>query len=86
MGRTNEANAGEPGVSLFKRDKMGCQYCGKQPGSEELTIDHVVPRAQGGQSTWTNCVLASIDCKSKKADRTPSKTPMRLRKEPVRPD
>ena len=32
--------------NVFKRDKMTCQYCGKQPGSEELTIDHVVPRAQ----------------------------------------
>lgn len=71
--------------NVFKRDTMTCQYCGKQPGSEELTIDHVVPRAQGGQSTWTNCVLACIDCNSKKADRTPAQAHMRLRKEPVRP-
>ena len=28
-----------------------CQYCGRQPGGEELTIDHVVPRSQGGVST-----------------------------------
>ncbi len=54
--------------NVFKRDKMCCQYCGKQPGNEELTIDHVVPRAQGGLSTWTNCVLACIDCNSKKAE------------------
>ena len=72
--------------NVFKRDKMTCQYCGKQPGSEELTIDHVVPRAQGGQSTWTNCVLACIDCNSRKADRTPAQAHMKLRKEPVRPD
>ena len=71
--------------NVFKRDKMCCQYCGKQPGSEELTIDHVVPRAQGGLSTWTNCVLACIDCNSKKADRTPAQAHMKLRKEPVRP-
>ena len=25
--------------NVFKRDKMTCQYCGKQPGSEELTIE-----------------------------------------------
>lgn len=72
--------------NVFKRDKMTCQYCGKQPGSEELTIDHVVPRAQGGQSTWTNCVLACVACNSKKADRTPAQARMKLRKEPVRPD
>ena len=71
--------------NVFKRDKMTCQYCGKQPGSEELTIDHVVPRAQGGLSSWTNCVLACIDCNSKKADRTPAQAHMKLRKEPVRP-
>ena len=46
--------------NVFKRDKMCCQYRGKQPGSEELTIDHVVPRALGGLSTWTNCVLAYL--------------------------
>jgi 5-methylcytosine-specific restriction endonuclease McrA len=72
--------------NVFKRDKYACQYCGKQPGSEELTIDHVVPRAHGGLSTWTNCVLACIDCNSRKADRTPEQANMKLRKKPIRPD
>jgi len=71
--------------NVFKRDKMTCQYCGKKPGSEELTIDHVIPRAQGGQSTWTNCVLACMQCNSRKADRTPEQARMKLAKEPVRP-
>ena len=48
--------------NVFKRDRFTCQYCGVQPGSDELTIDHVVPRAQGGTSTWKNCVLACIAC------------------------
>ncbi|MCA9161204.1 MAG: HNH endonuclease, partial [Planctomycetales bacterium] len=61
-------------------------YCGKQPGGEELTIDHVVPRAQGGQSSWTNCVLACVDCNSRKADRTPTEARMKLRMQPVRPN
>ena len=61
------------------------QCCGKQPGSEELTIDHVLPRAQGGTSTWENCVLACIECNAKKADRTPDQARMPLRREPVRP-
>lgn len=71
--------------NVFKRDKFTCQYCGAQPGSEELTIDHVLPRAQGGTSTWANCVLACIDCNSRKADRTPEQARMPLRAEPVRP-
>ena len=57
--------------NIFKRDHYACQYCGAQPGSEELTIDHVVPRAQGGVSSWENCVLACMACNKRKADRTP---------------
>jgi 5-methylcytosine-specific restriction endonuclease McrA len=71
--------------NIFKRDKYVCQYCSNQPGTGELTIDHVVPRAQGGESTWENCVLACIACNKAKADRTPKQARMRLRKDPVRP-
>ena len=71
--------------NVFKRDRFTCQYCGTQPGSEELTIDHVVPRAQGGTSSWTNCVLSWLACNKRKADRTPDQAGMKLRKEPVRP-
>jgi 5-methylcytosine-specific restriction endonuclease McrA len=71
--------------NIFKRDKFVCQYCGEQPGSEALTIDHVVPRAQGGQSRWDNCVLACITCNHRKADRTPQQAGLRLRKPPIQP-
>ncbi len=71
--------------NIFKRDKFVCQYCGEQPGTDALTIDHVVPRAQGGESLWDNCVLACVDCNHRKADRTPKQAGMRLRREPVRP-
>ncbi|HWL07731.1 MAG TPA: HNH endonuclease [Planctomicrobium sp.] len=71
--------------NIFKRDRFTCQYCHKQPGSEELTIDHVLPRAQGGTSTWENCVLACTDCNARKADRTPDQARMPLRRPPVRP-
>ena len=72
--------------NIFKRDKFTCQYCGAQPRQEELTIDHVVPRAQGGQSTWENCVLACVSCNHHKADRTPDQARMRMRKTPARPN
>lgn len=71
--------------NVFKRDAMSCQYCGERPSPDELTIDHVVPRAQGGVSSWTNCVLACLRCNSHKADRTPKQAGMNLRKVPVRP-
>ena len=71
--------------NIFKRDRFTCQYCGAQPGSEELTLDHVVPRALGGESCWENCVLACLACNKRKADRTPQQARMRLRTEPIRP-
>jgi 5-methylcytosine-specific restriction endonuclease McrA len=71
--------------NLFKRDHNTCQYCGAQPGVAELTIDHVVPRAHGGVSSWENCVLACVTCNKRKADRTPEQARMRYRRKPVRP-
>jgi 5-methylcytosine-specific restriction endonuclease McrA len=71
--------------NIFKRDHMTCQYCGARPGSEELTIDHVIPRAHGGTSTWENCALACVACNAKKANRTPDQAHMKLRRTPHRP-
>jgi len=72
--------------NIYKRDRYTCQYCGIQPGSEELTIDHVVPRSQGGVSSWENCVLACVNCNKKKANRTPVQARMPLAHEPARPN
>lgn len=71
--------------NLFKRDRYTCQYCGKQPGPEELTIDHVLPKSKGGKSTWENCALACVACNKVKADRTPEQAAMKLRKLPKKP-
>jgi 5-methylcytosine-specific restriction endonuclease McrA len=71
---------------IHKRDNYQCQYCGCRPGTEELTIDHVVPRAQGGETSWTNCVLACMPCNTRKANRTPKEARMKLLKEPVKPE
>jgi 5-methylcytosine-specific restriction endonuclease McrA len=71
--------------NVFKRDRFTCQYCGVQPGTGELTIDHVLPRSHGGESTWENCVLACLNCNKRKADRIPQQANMRLRNAPGRP-
>jgi 5-methylcytosine-specific restriction endonuclease McrA len=71
--------------NIFKRDHYVCQYCHKQPGMDELTIDHIVPRSHGGVSSWDNCVLACIGCNKRKADRTPKEAGMKLLKTPIRP-
>jgi 5-methylcytosine-specific restriction endonuclease McrA len=72
--------------NVAKRDHFTCQYCGVQPGVTGVTIDHVVPRAQGGPSSWSNCVAACAGCNARKADRTPEQAGMKLRKAPSRPD
>ena len=72
--------------NVAKRDHHTCQYCGAQPGWEAITVDHVVPRSQGGASSWTNCVAACVRCNARKADRTPDQAGMHLRKRPSRPD
>ena len=72
--------------NVARRDHHACQYCGAQPGWEAITIDHVVPRSQGGASSWTNCVAACVPCNARKADRTPEQAGMHLRKRPARPD
>jgi hypothetical protein len=71
--------------NLFKRDHWTCQYCGVQPGGDELTIDHLVPRSQGGTLTWENCVLACVTCNKRKADRTALQAGLKLRHAPIRP-
>lgn len=71
--------------TLYKRDNYTCQYCYKRFASEELTIDHVTPRAQGGITSWENCVLACVSCNAKKANRTPKQCGMKLLNKPVKP-
>ena len=57
----------------------------RRPGTAELTIDHIVPRSQGGLTTWENCVLACVSCNARKANRTPEQAGMKLRRAPARP-
>jgi 5-methylcytosine-specific restriction endonuclease McrA len=59
---------------IHKRDGSQCMYCRARPGTEELTIDHIIPRSKGGLTTWENCVLACVPCNSNKANRMPDRT------------
>lgn len=72
-------------VNIYGRDKYNCQYCGAKRPIAELTYDHVVPRAQGGKTVWSNIVTCCEDCNRRKANRTPDQAGMRLLKAPVQP-
>lgn len=69
--------------NVLRRDRYTCQYCGRQ--GSELTVDHVLPKSRGGQSTWENLVAACRPCNLKKGDRTPEEAGMRLQKPPRAP-
>jgi len=71
--------------NIYHRDHFTCQYCGKMPPRDELTVDHIVPRSRGGKSTWTNVVLACSNCNAKKGNRLLKECRMKLRKKPVEP-
>lgn len=81
---------------LYRRDNYQCQYCGCKPGTEELTIDHIIPRAQGGVTSWDNCVVACVQCNAQKGSRRPEEafknqsnwigpSPMKLLSKPKKP-
>lgn len=71
--------------NVFERDKNTCQYCGIKFDRKELNIDHVVPRHQGGLTTWTNIVCSCIPCNSRKGNRTPEQAHMILTRKPKKP-
>lgn len=71
--------------NLYRRDNFTCQYCGGRPGTQELTLDHVIARSRGGRTTWENCVLACTSCNTRKGDRTPEEAHMPLRAAPKKP-
>ena len=72
-------------INIYARDQDTCQYCGRQLPRTELNLDHVVPRTQGGKTSWENVVCSCVKCNLKKGGRTPEQAGMRLLKKPVRP-
>jgi len=71
--------------NVFERDKYQCQYCGKRLASEELNLDHVIPRHYGGKTTWENIVCSCVKCNSIKANRLPHEASMHLTRKPSKP-
>ncbi|WP_418277658.1 HNH endonuclease [Isoptericola jiangsuensis] len=71
---------GRPAVTKdgVKRRDGACAYC----GGPAQTVDHVVPRSRGGDSSWLNLVAACEPCNHRKADRTPLEAGMPLRVAP----
>jgi 5-methylcytosine-specific restriction endonuclease McrA len=71
--------------NVLVRDGFKCQYCGDEFTSGDLTIDHIIPKVQGGSNEWTNIVACCRDCNVKKGGRTPRQAGMQLVRKPFKP-
>lgn len=68
--------------NILLRDRNTCQYCGSVLSTNELTLDHVIPRSRGGASTWENLVACCHLCNRRKGNRLPAEAGMKLMREP----
>lgn len=71
--------------NVFLRDSFNCQYCGDEFRAEDLTFDHVIPKARGGKTSWENVVAACQHCNLIKGSRLPHACGMIPLVEPVCP-
>lgn len=68
--------------NIMKRDAYQCGYCGS---TKNLTLDHMIPKSRGGDSSWTNLVTACMRCNTRKGDRTPEEAGLTLKQKPKKP-
>ena len=71
--------------NVFLRDRFSCQYCGHGFKAEDLTFDHVTPKALGGRTTWDNVVTACAPCNLQKGHGIPGKIGMSPLRKPIKP-
>lgn len=83
--------------NIYSRDKHACQYClNKRSEFRDavimgatkkslLNLDHVIPKARGGQSSWTNIVTACRWCNADKGDKLLEDIGWKLHKIPAKP-
>jgi 5-methylcytosine-specific restriction endonuclease McrA len=71
--------------NVLLRDRYVCQYCGINCTKLTATIDHVIPKSKGGQTTWENTVTACGKCNTRKGSKTLDETSMTLIRQPRKP-
>ena len=76
--RQRRESSGMKRVRIYMRDHFRCQYCGERKNPVELTLDHILPRSRGGDSSQINVVTACVTCNQRKGSRTPEEARMPL--------
>lgn len=67
--------------AVLRRDSYRCCRCGfgGQDKQRALTVDHVVPVAQGGNSKLPNLQTLCLNCNVLKADEAPTAAELKRR-------
>lgn len=68
--------------NIYDEFKGTCAYCGSHVSRQNMTIDHIIPRSSGGQSSWLNLVVACKKCNTKKGCKSLEESGMKLLQKP----
>jgi hypothetical protein len=71
--------------NVYLRDRNICQFCGRKFRSDDMNMDHVIPKSKGGQTTWENIVLSCVPCNNRKKDHSLKESGMKLIRKPFQP-
>ncbi len=71
--------------NLYEHYGYKCCYCGKEFKTNELNLDHVMPKSRGGLTSWVNIVTACLGCNGRKGNKTPKEAGMKLLVQPSKP-
>jgi len=71
--------------NIYEHYGHRCCYCGHKYSTQELNLEHVLPKSRGGKTDWANIVTACIPCNLRKADKLPHEAGMHLLLKPSKP-
>lgn len=64
---------------VIERDGLRCVYCGEELAGKEIHLDHVIPEAHGGTTTYNNLQVTCRKCNISKGVLSESEFENRLR-------
>ena len=62
----------EKRLAIYLRDAFTCAYCGQDlhhTDPRDITLDHLIPRIDGGNNEPSNLITACLSCNSSKQDK-----------------
>jgi hypothetical protein len=71
--------------ALIVRDESTCQFCNRVLNESDATVDHLIPKSKGGNTSFLNCVIACFICNNIKGNKSLNESGLKLIKQPVHP-